>query len=297
MSNVRNIAEPSVFERAARLIREPSRALYGVWKRIFRNTPFPMRLPFGAWWLAGDDYSGTVIRRGGFENSEYSFVRRYLEPGMTVLDIGAHHGFYTLLASTRVGREGRVHAFEPSPRERAALLRHLRWNRRRNVSVNALALGKEANTAQLFVVDQNQTGCNSLRPPASDVHESCTPMAVDVVTLDSWFSGRDVRSVDFVKLDVEGGELDVLKGASAFLDRRPRPVFLVEVQDVRTENWGYPAKEIISFLAVRGFRWFSLLPDGSLSPLNIDSQRFEGNYVAWPEGHDVQRLATFVQNS
>jgi FkbM family methyltransferase len=285
------------FARFSRAIRQPLRSTYVLWSRVFPSAPLPLRLPFGVWWLAGNDYSGSVIRDGKFENSEFRFVQRYLEPGMTVLDIGAHHGFYTLLASTRIGPNGRIHAFEPSPRERAALLRHLRWNRLRIVSVYPVALGKEAKTGHLFVVDKNQTGCNSLCPPASDVHESSTPTPVDVIPLDDWVSEHHLASADFIKLDVEGGEFDVLKGASKFLELRPRPVFLIEVQEIRTENWGYHAGEVIRLLADRGFRWFSLLPDGSLHPLNIDLQQFEGNDVAWPEERDPQRLATFLRNN
>ena len=297
MNAAQTLSDQGFFARFSRAIRHPLRSTYILWSRVFPNTPLPLRLPFGVWWLAGNDYSGSVIREGSFENSEFRFVQRYLEPGMTVLDIGAHHGFYTLLASTRIGPNGRVHAFEPSPRERGALLRHLKWNALSNVSVYAVALGKEAKPGQLFVVDRHQTGCNSLRPPASDVLEGATPTPVEVITLDGWVSEHHIASADFAKLDVEGGELDVLKGASKFLEHRPRPVFLIEVQEIRTENWGYRAGEVIRLLADRGFRWFSLQPDGSLHPLNIDLPQFEGNYVAWPEERDPQRLATFVRNN
>jgi FkbM family methyltransferase len=296
MNAAQTLPEQGFFARLSRAFRHPLRSTYVLWSRVFPNTPLLLRLPFGVWWLAGNDYSGSVIRDGSFENSEFRFVQRYLEAGMTVLDIGAHHGFYTLLSATRIGRKGRIYAFEPSPRERAALLRHVKWNRLRNVSVYAVALGMEAKTGHLFVVDQHQTGCNSLRPPASDVLESSTPTPVDIIRLDDWVSEQHLASADFIKLDVEGGELDVLKGANMFLERRPRPVFLIEVQEIRTENWGYRAREIIRSLADRGFRWFSMGPDGSLCPLNVDLPRFEGNYVAWPEERDPQKLAGFLRN-
>jgi FkbM family methyltransferase len=65
-------------------------------------------------------------------------VERFLKPNMTVLDIGTHHGFYSLLASYKVGATGQVIAFEPSPRERRRLLWHLRLNRKKNVLVELL---------------------------------------------------------------------------------------------------------------------------------------------------------------
>jgi FkbM family methyltransferase len=295
VKDVSKLAGGNLFRQARRAVREPAHAAYSLWTRLFPDTPFPIRLPFGAWWLSRNDYFGRLIRSGEFESAEFRFVQRYVAPGMTVLDIGAHQGFYTLLTSTRVGPSGRVFSFEPSPRERAALHRHVKWNRRGNVSVQGLALGNEEKTASLFVVNQDQTGCNSLRLPASDVHESWSPVNVQVSRLDGWLAGREIGAIDFVKLDVEGGELDVLKGAREFLERRPRPVFLVEVQDIRTANWAYPAKEVISYLAQRGFQWFALSPDGSLKPLEIDRREFDGNYVAWPEEREPERLATFTQ--
>jgi FkbM family methyltransferase len=255
---------------------------------VFPDIPFPIRLPFGAWWLIRNDYSGTLIRKGRFENAEFAFVRRFLRPGMTVLDLGAHHGMYTLLASKRVGPTGKVFAFEPSPRERHALLQHTRLNRCRNVSVEGLALGTETGEADLFVVQGTQTGCNSLRPPASDVRPDWSPVRVSVVRLDDWLEGKKIDLIDFVKIDVEGGELGVLKGARNLLRDRPRPIFLIEVQDIRTLQWGYTAREIVEFLANNDFIWFTLSPDGSTEDLDVNCLRFEGNLVACPKEREIE---------
>ncbi|HME11721.1 MAG TPA: FkbM family methyltransferase, partial [Candidatus Acidoferrum sp.] len=144
---------------------EKKKSLYFRWISTFPHLPAPLRLPFGAWWLVRADNAGLPISQGRFEEAEIAFVGRYVKPGMTVLDIGAHHGLYTLLASKRVGPNGRIFCFEPSTRERNALLQHLRLNRCKNVTVESLAVGSENTDAQLFVVEGVQTGCNSLRKP------------------------------------------------------------------------------------------------------------------------------------
>lgn len=252
-------------------------------RQTIANVPVPVRLPFGAWWIARNDHIGSPIREGRFENAEYLFVDRFLRPGMTVLDIGAHHGFYTLLASKRVGPHGRVFSFEPSPREKKALLRHVKINRCRNVTVEGIALGSQPSDAELFVVQGTQTGCNSLRKPASDVSGALQPVPVHVARLDDWLANHELEKIDFIKLDVEGGEREVLKGAQALLRRRLRPVILAEVQDVRTLPWGYPAKEVICHLCDRDYQWFRLLPNGSVTDLDVASPQFEGNFVACPE--------------
>jgi FkbM family methyltransferase len=261
--------------------REKAESLKNRCARAISIIPKPMRLSFGSWWLARNDGLGEQLRFGGFEREELDFVRRFLQPGMTVLDIGAHHGLYTLLASKQVGSTGRVYSFEPSPRERKALSLHVGLNFCRNVSIERIALGGEEGTADLFVVQGSQTGCNSLRPPV--VPSEMNPVKVDVLTLDTWLHNRRIAAVDFIKLDVEGAELEVLKGSARLLEMRPRPVILAEVQDVRTEPWGYKAKEILDHLHARCYEWFRLLPDGSLDELDLGASEFDGNFVACPE--------------
>lgn len=256
-------------------------ALRSRWHDKMRAIPMPIRLPFGSWWIARNDHVGRPLRAGVFEKSELAFVERYIKPGMTVLDLGAHHGLYTLLASKCVGTSGKVFAFEPSPRERKALRRHLFLNRCQNVVLESLALGKENGEVDLYVVEEWAAGCNSLRPP--DVSAKTVRTPVQVTRLDDWLGRHEVGPVGFVKLDVEGAELDALRGAKEFLGRTPRPVIFAEVQDIRTAPWGYRAKEIIEFLSQKQFQWFSITPAGALQELDLAEESFDGNFVAIPE--------------
>jgi FkbM family methyltransferase len=250
-------------------------------RRFFPGVPLPIPLPFGAWFLARNDYMGGAEMHGGFELGERAFVKRFLQPGMTALDIGAHHGLYTLLASKRVGRSGRVFAFEPSPRERKALRWNVGLNRCKNVTIEDLALGNEEGEGSLYVVQGHETGCNSLKPPA--LPDMTLAVPVRVSSLDQWLVTNKVKAVDFIKLDVEGGELSVLQGAQRLLESTPRPVILGEVQDIRTKPWGYRASEIILYLSSRGYKWFSLTTDGAAVPLDVHAETFDGNFVAIPE--------------
>ena len=250
-------------------------------RRFVPGVPLPIPLPFGAWFLARNDYMSGAEMHGGFEPAERAFVSRFLRAGMTALDIGAHHGLYTLLASKRVGPNGRVFAFEPSPRERKALQRNVKLNRYENVVIEELALGNEEGERSLYVVQGHETGCNSLKPPT--VHAITWAVPVHVSSLDQWLATHNVGNVDFIKLDVEGGELAVLQGAQKLLESAPRPVILAEVQDIRTQPWGYRAGEVIRFLSDKGYKWFSLSAEGALSPLDLGAETFDGNFVACPE--------------
>jgi FkbM family methyltransferase len=272
------------FPRAWRFLQKPlhekSRSFYARWRQVFPHVPVPVRLPFGAWWIARNDSIGETLSYDGFENPERCFVERFLKPGMTVLDIGAHHGFYTLLASKRVGPQGRVIAFEPSPRERKALLFHVRLNLCWNVNVQGLALGNEHTQADLYVVEGSQTGCNSLRPPI--VVSETSSVRVPVTRLDDWLGSQGFGRVDFMKMDVEGGELQTLQGAAQLLRSSPRPVILAELQNVRTKPWGYCAREIVDYLASLGYEWFGLTAEGLVKEMDLSCDEFEGNFVACP---------------
>jgi FkbM family methyltransferase len=279
--------------RRARLLRflqkpwsEKAGSVLYRWVRVFPGVPIPVRLPFGSWWLARNDFVGAALFHGGFENVERTFVESFLRPGMTVLDIGAHHGFYTLLASQKVGPRGRVLAIEASPRERERLAVHLRINGCKNVEVEGRALGETEGDAELYVVEGSQNGCNSLRKP--EVSEPLKIIPVPVERLDIVLREHQISRVDFIKIDVEGAELSVLKGASQLLGNYPRPVILVEVYSIRTEPWGYAAGDIIRYLANADYRWFIPLADGGLEVLDAKRDKYDGNFIAVP----LERVAS-----
>jgi FkbM family methyltransferase len=270
--------------RVLRFWRKPLREKVGAvrrrWRSSVANLPVLIRLPFGALWLARKDNLGEPLRSGAFERDELAFVERFLQPGEIVLDVGANQGLYSVLASKLVGPRGHVYSFEPSPRERRALGLNLLLNLCRNVSVEGVALGREEGSVDLYVVQGYERGCNSLRPPGADSETS--PVRVPLETLDGWALKKQIHGVGFMKIDVEGGELDVLRGGVRLLESRPRPIVLAEVQDVRTVPWGYRGKEILSYLDVRDYAWFSFLVGGSLMPLDLGTDEFDGNFLAVP---------------
>ena len=271
-------------QRVKKFLAKSRRDQYaGAAVRLLNHFPrllIPFRTSFGAWLLVGRSSLDQDLLWGRFERAETHFVSRYLRPGMTVLDIGAHHGLYTLLASKRVRSEGRVIAFEPSPRERTQLRRNIRLNLASNVRVVPYALGRERSSADLYIVEGVEDGCNSLRPPV--VASQTRPVQVQVISLDDFVREENLGKIDFVKLDVEGAELDVIRGAERLLESVPRPVLLVEVYDIRTKPWGYHAYEIVRCLESIGYSWFWLGSEGRLEPAASELRVFDANLVAVP---------------
>jgi FkbM family methyltransferase len=274
-----------------------SKSLASRYMNPFRKLERPVRTAFGARWIPRDDHVGNLAREGKFEVAELAFVERFLTPGMTVLDIGAHHGLYSLLASKKVGWRGRVISFEPSSRERKALRLNLALNWSWNVRVQEVALGNEAGEAEFFLVEGTETGCNSLRPPALRTG-TFRPIRVNVARLDDWLSQHKIGFVDFIKLDTEGAELEILRGASKLLSARSRPVFLVEIAEIRTAPWGYSAREILHFMKDLDYGWFSIHSDGSLAELQSGHDLQDTNLVAVPnERRRIMPLAIAPQAS
>jgi FkbM family methyltransferase len=216
----------------------------------------------------------------GDDIGDLRFLWKFLQPGMTFLDIGAYHGAYSVIAAKKLGRSGRVIAFEPSPRERQRMRLHLRYNRIKLVTLEPYALAAEEGVASLAVVVDGFTTMNSLRPPL--IGHPIKQVMVDTTSLDAYMDREQIDRVDLMKIDTEGGEVQAFRGADQLLSRL-RPLIICEVLDLVTRPWGYAAADIISLLQNCDYRWFDILPDGRLLP-HHPKQAYPdgGNYLAVP---------------
>jgi FkbM family methyltransferase len=226
------------------------------------------------------DAAGLAVRRGLLEPGEARFVRRFLAPGMVVVDVGAHGGFYSILARRRVGPTGFVVAFEPSPREQRRLKLNLAVNRFGDVHLVRSAVGEECGETDFYVVHGVETGFGGRQRP--EVAGRIERLAVPLTTLDAALDLLGVAAVDLLKVDVEGGELAVLRGSARLLGTAPRPMVLCELSDARSAPWGHGGRAVYEHLAHLGFRWFNVEPSGSLTESAL-SETFHANLVAVPE--------------
>lgn len=290
---------PDFSSRLARFLHKPLREKGRVLAnrvRQFRETlgvPSIKRIEPGFLYIAWNDDIRQQILDGTFESAERKFVQRFLKSGMTVLDIGAYYGLYSILASLGVGQQGRVIAFEPSPEQRKRLALHLRMNRLKNVRVESVALGSCEGAQTLFSLSGGSAGFSSLRCPV--VEDAVRPISVHVTTLDAYLQQNCINSVDLIKIDVEGGELDVFRGAQNFLRRPPRPVILCELEDTRTAIWGHSARDTSAFVEAFGFRWFTPQSDGGLAPSSDKTEPGVRNLIAVPTER-IDGLKEMIRN-
>ncbi len=153
---------------------------------------------------------------GTYEHKKQSLFTQTITEGAVVYDVGAHVGFYTLLASVMVGPRGTVVAFEPLPRNLYYLHKHLSLNKCENVKVVEAAVAEENGTTLFSEGAHSTTGHVSLKGN----------IAVQKVALDELVFSQRIPAPDYIKIDVEGAELSVLTGARKTLSVFAPVIFL-----------------------------------------------------------------------
>lgn len=238
--------------------------------------------------VLGNDQSRCLYIGGSIEPNELAFVGRFLRPGMAVVDAGANEGWYSTFMARRVAADGLVLAVEPSERERTRLLRNVSINGLSNVRVASEGLAANAGHAVLHIADPEHNGQNTL---GSFVYEGVTnALDVDIKLqrLDE-LAGHLGRRIDLIKMDVEGAELAVLRGAEQVL-RESRPVILFELLDAALRAQNASAREVLAFLAQRGFSVLKFDADGTLAPL-ARVEDASSNLVAVPDARVAELVA------
>lgn len=286
-----------LLHRIARFVRKPP-AEKRVTVRFFSRKalsklPFvPARIRFPVapgqtlefWWstLPMTDYPDrTLFEYWGNDRGELRFLWKFLQPGMTFLDVGAYHGIFSLLAAMKMASGERVIAFEPSPRERWRFEFNLRMNGISGVRLEPYAVSASTGAVNFFTVASGFTSMNSLRPPPID--RPIREIAVEAMALDDYLTRQSVSGVDLMKIDVEGGELQAFAGATHLLQSL-RPIVICEVLDWVTQPWGYPAREIVACLERHDYVWFDFADDGTIASHQPRHEYPEiRNYLAVPQ--------------
>jgi FkbM family methyltransferase len=193
---------------------------------------------------------------------EIVFLRRMLKPGQQAIDVGANYGVYTLSIAKLVGPSGAVWAFEPASTTADFLAQGIAANNFTQVSIERSALSSRSGSSQLTLNDNSEL--NTLTESVGSVEPTET---VCVTTLDESLRKHGWKDIDFLKIDAEGEELNIIKGGQEFFASLS-PLILYEVKagmDLHLELEG-------EFAAI-GYRSFRLVPGlNLLVPFILDSK-------------------------
>ncbi len=193
----------------------------------------------------------------------------FLREGMTVMDVGANIGVYALLAARTVGPTGKVYAFEPVPEIFTQLQEHIALNNATNIIPVPIALADKKGTAKMSVAG----GMSSLFR-----HETSRFIEVPLERLDDFVAEQGIERVDAIKIDVEGAELAVIKGADKTL-RQHKPLLMVEIQEATLKAAGTTPQELFDTIVGYGYDAF-VVRHGKAAPVNglVEPWRYPGGY-------------------
>ncbi|MBN2438698.1 MAG: FkbM family methyltransferase [Deltaproteobacteria bacterium] len=204
---------------------------------------------------------------GSFESKERQFINRYLRPGEIFVDVGANIGMFTLIASQRVGQQGRVYAFEPCSVTYSRLVGNVDLNGLKNVKCLQIALSDRSGESAMNVSLDGYDAWNSFAQPAagnSFAQEKVCAARWDDFAVEHHLAGR----ASLMKIDVEGWESHVLSGGREFFGRPDAPVLQIEFTDEASQSAGTSCEALYRQLEALGYRMFiyeaktrKLIPD------------------------------------
>ena len=220
----------------------------------FRSPPFMMSYQgFNIEYGRGDVLVHLYSVKACYEPHVISYVQSNLEPGATVVDIGANVGFFSLAVLALIPGST-VHMFEPSPVSRGHLAQSIAKNSLESrVRLNPYALYSEPGEMDFCVHPEKYAAFDGLRDTRSVKDSTPIHIKVPVTTLDIYLTQAGVKHLDLVKIDVEGAEMFVLQGAEDTL-KELRPRVLFEVGQQNLDPYGLRPEHIYGFFQEHGYR-------------------------------------------
>jgi FkbM family methyltransferase len=223
----------------------------GSWRLRLLTSPF----------LVAEVDSGVWMRVSGLVNAEWrwlkgdlkepgtaAFLQTYFKPGMNVVDVGANVGYFSMMAAARVREQGSVVSFEPTPEVAARLRENIALNNFHWVEAVEAAVTDKSGPVNLYAASGTDSEENSL----SAMGETTAVYSVKGVTIDDYFAARPPGRIDLIKIDAEGAEPTVLRGAAGMI-RRDYPDLLMEVNPLLLKAAESSPDEVLDILSGFGY--------------------------------------------
>ncbi len=214
----------------------------------------------------------------GFEDQARKRLYGLIHLGNMVIDVGANVGDITMHMAKLVGPEGRVYAFEPHPVNHGRVMRNLALNAFGNIKLERMGLGNDPGKFAMQSRDDANQGMNRIVPGSQGISSD---ESIDVTTLDDYVRENGLRSLEVIKIDVEGFESRVIQGGMATL-RRWKPVLFIEVDEVNLAEQGSSPQQLLALLVELGYRFEDAATE---KPITMDDGLAGCHFdmIAWPK--------------
>ena len=214
---------------------------------------------------------------GSYEDELLQEWMQRAHESFTIFDVGANIGIYSLTAAA-AHPHAEIHAFEPTPELVHALTGNVQLNGLHNVIINRTAVGGADGSGALHRCegsDSSNEGMNFVTPEEATASTNETNAdhtaqndTVQVVSLDSYCRAHNISFIDLMKVDVEGGEYDVLAGAQTMLSEKAIGCIFIELAEWAANRSGHSVRDVVRLLTQAGYALFHLDSSG-LVPLDL----------------------------
>ena len=272
------IGKPPGWERVVRTLAPPSRFVGGALRQkpIAEGYVFPVD--------RGTLIGWNVHFFGTYEPEVRAQITRWLAPGATAIDVGANVGWHALLMGALVGPGGRVHAFEPNDSTRSRLQAAIDANHLTQITVDPRALSDRAGTARFQAPQAGEVWDGTGRLTSAPADGQPPGPSVECATLDAFVAEHGIDRLAFIKIDVEGWELSVLRGARRTLETLG-PAIVFEYDPAYVARCGGSGADLTACLADAGYLLFTL--DRRRAPLALPRLAERGGNVLAVPRHRV----------
>ncbi|MCB8759381.1 FkbM family methyltransferase [Planktothrix agardhii 1029] len=224
------------------------------------------------------------------EKSEQLLIKKIVNSGMTVFDVGANIGDYSILLSQLVGNSGKVYSFEPTSNTFQTLQNRLKENKCDNVYVYPKVIFSNNQPIEFNEFPDEYSVWNSIGSPqmlnpnkSTEYIPIVRTEILEAITLDSFCEENNIQSIDYLKIDVEGAESDVLLGATDLLRNQSIRFIQFEISQKMLEGLNRNAQTTFDLLIQNGYECHRIQMNGDMGEQVTGSNSFYENYIAFPQ--------------
>jgi len=189
-----------------------------------------------------------------YEKENFIFFRNHCKPHMNIIDIGAHFGLFSVFMSKLLG--GKVFSFEPTPSTTKILKKFIKLNKVENSVEVIQAAASDSSGKSIFYINPEEGAVGNSLVKAGEINQIAKGYEVDVIRLDDFVDTKKIK-IDFIKIDAEGAELHVLKGAEKIL-KKDRPFIMLGIHPNALKGINITNEMIWDFLASHNYQvWYN----------------------------------------